>query len=89
VNHLPLTGIPFPTLPEWFEILLLWVIFYHLLKLLRGTRGAQVLSGFALTFAAVLALTYFLNLWRNSVAPACWEVRLRKTPNAMMWSAPS
>lgn len=59
----PLTGIPFPTLPEWFEILLLWVIYYHLLKLLRGTRGAQVLSGFALTFIGVLALTYFLNLY--------------------------
>lgn len=56
-------GISLPTLPEWFEILLLWIIYYHLLKLLRGTRGAQVLSGFALAFAAVLALTYFLNLY--------------------------
>lgn len=55
-------SIPIPTLSEWFEILLLWVIFYHLLKLLRGTRGAQVLSGLALTFVAVLSLTYFLNL---------------------------
>lgn len=52
-----------PTLAEWFEILLLWIIYYYLLKLLRGTRGAQVLSGFALTFVGVLALTYFLNLY--------------------------
>ncbi|MDF3129079.1 diadenylate cyclase CdaA [Kiritimatiellaeota bacterium B1221] len=51
-----------PTPTELFEILLLWIIFYHLLKLLRGTRGAQVLSGLALTFVAVLSLTYFLNL---------------------------
>ena len=54
--------IPLPAPIEWLEILLLWIIFYHLLKLLRGTRGAQVLSGLALTFVAVLSLTYFLNL---------------------------
>lgn len=58
-----ISGIPLPTLAEWFEILLLWIIYYYLLKLLRGTRGAQVLSGFALTFVGVLALTYFLNLY--------------------------
>ena len=52
--------LPNPT--ELIEILLLWIIFYHLLKLLRGTRGAQVLSGLALTYVAVLSLTYFLNL---------------------------
>lgn len=55
--------ISLPSLSEGFEILLLWIIYYHLLKLLRGTRGAQILSGFALTFVAVLALTYFLNLY--------------------------
>ena len=60
---LPFSGLSLPTLSEWFEILLLWVIYYHLLKLLRGTRGAQVLSGFAVTFIAVLSLTYFLNLY--------------------------
>jgi len=62
MNSLTFSSIPIPTLSEWFEILLLWIIFYHLLKLLRGTRGAQVLSGLALTFVAVLSLTYFLNL---------------------------
>lgn len=62
MNSLNFSSIPIPTLSEWFEILLLWIIFYHLLKLLRGTRGAQVLSGLALTFVAVLSLTYFLNL---------------------------
>jgi len=44
------------------EIILLWVIFYYLLKLLRGTRGAQVLSGLAFALVMVLALTYFLKL---------------------------
>lgn len=44
------------------EIGLLWIIFYYLLKLLRGTRGAQVLSGLALALVMVLALTYFLKL---------------------------
>ncbi|WFB35922.1 diadenylate cyclase CdaA [Kiritimatiellota bacterium B12222] len=62
MNTFDLSAINFPAPSEWFEILLLWIIFYHLLKLLRGTRGAQVLSGLALTFVAVLSLTYFLNL---------------------------
>ena len=47
---------------DWIEILLMWVIFYHLLKLLRGTRGAQVLSGLAFSLVSVFALTYFLQL---------------------------
>lgn len=63
MTYLPFSGLSLPTLNEWFEILLLWIIYYHLLKLLRGTRGAQVLSGFAVTFVAVLSLTYFLNLY--------------------------
>ncbi len=62
MNVLNFNALTLPTLTEWLEILLLWVIFYHLLKLLRGTRGAQVLSGLALTFVAVLSFTYFLNL---------------------------
>lgn len=58
----------FIALPGWpgvvpiTEVLLLWVIFYYLLRLLRGTRGAQVLSGLALSLVLVLALTYFLKL---------------------------
>ncbi|MEX2607089.1 MAG: diadenylate cyclase CdaA [Kiritimatiellia bacterium] len=62
MNVLNLNAFTLPSLTEWVEILLLWIIFYHLLKLLRGTRGAQVLSGLALTFVAVLSFTYFLNL---------------------------
>lgn len=62
MNKFNFSPIPLPAPTEWLEILLLWIIFYHLLKLLRGTRGAQVLSGLALTFVAVLSLTYFLNL---------------------------
>jgi diadenylate cyclase len=44
------------------ELAVLWVIFYYLLKLLRGTRGAQVLSGLALAFVCILTLTHFLKL---------------------------
>jgi len=62
MNWLDIGWLVVPNLTELIEILLLWIIFYHLLKLLRGTRGAQVLSGLALTFVAVLSLTYFLNL---------------------------
>lgn len=51
-----------PRLMELLEIVLLWVIFYHLLKLLRGTRGAQVLSGLAVTLLGIYALTTFLEL---------------------------
>ena len=51
-----------PGLVPITEVLLLWVIFYYLLRLLRGTRGAQVLSGLALSLVLVLALTYFLRL---------------------------
>lgn len=54
--------IPIPEPSEVLEIVLLWVFYYHLLKLLRGTRGAQVLSGLALAFVAVLSLSYFLQL---------------------------
>lgn len=62
MNWLERGWLVLPTPTELIEILLLWIIFYHLLKLLRGTRGAQVLSGLALTYVAVLSLTYFLNL---------------------------
>ncbi len=62
MNWLHSSWISIPEPSEGLEILLLWVIFYHLLKLLRGTRGAQVLSGLALAYIAVLSLTYFLQL---------------------------
>lgn len=50
------------TFTEGLEILLLWFIFYRLLKLLKGTRGAQVLSGLGLSVLLVLALTYVFDL---------------------------
>lgn len=52
----------FTYLTQVTEVLLLWLIFYHLLKLIRGTRGAQVLSGLTMALIGVLAFTYFLNL---------------------------
>jgi diadenylate cyclase len=61
--NLPRIGfLTISSLAQGFEILLLGLIFYHLLKLLRGTRGAQVLSGLATALVMVLALTYFLKL---------------------------
>ncbi len=51
-----------PQPAEAIEIALLWVIYYYLLRLLRGTRGAQVLTGMALAFIGILTLTHFLNL---------------------------
>ncbi len=62
MNWLPPLNLRVPNHSDLLEIAVLWVIFYYLLKLLRGTRGAQVLSGLALAFVAVLTLTHFLQL---------------------------
>ncbi len=45
-----------------FEILVLSVAFYYIFIFLQGTRGAQVLVGMLLALAALLGLTYVLNL---------------------------
>lgn len=63
--HPQLLAMALPTralLTQAVEVLLLWIIFYYLLKLIRGTRGAQVLSGLAVALVSVLAFTYFLDL---------------------------
>ncbi len=44
------------------EIAVLAVAIYYILSLFRGTRGAQVLSGLAILYAALLSLTYFFEL---------------------------
>jgi diadenylate cyclase len=62
MNWLPLNNLRIPGLADLLEICVLWIIYYHLLKLLKGTRGAQVLSGLALAFVGVLSLTHFLQL---------------------------
>ncbi|MCZ7593368.1 MAG: diadenylate cyclase CdaA [Kiritimatiellae bacterium] len=52
-------------LPDWngmLEIALLAVAFYYILSFFKGTRGAQILSGLAIVYAALLLLTYALNL---------------------------
>lgn len=52
-------------LPDWhgmLEIALLAIAFYYILSFFKGTRGAQILSGFAIVYAALLLLTYALNL---------------------------
>ena len=52
-------------LPGWMgglEILILAVACYYIILFLRGTRGAQVLFGFALLLASLLLLTHFSHL---------------------------
>lgn len=45
-----------------FEIIVLSGVFYYIFLFLQGTRGAQVLVGFAVLLVALLGATYFLNL---------------------------
>ena len=57
INQLPVN--------EWgdlIEILVLAVAFYFIILFFKGTRGAQVLSGFILFWMVMLALTYFFEL---------------------------
>jgi diadenylate cyclase len=44
------------------EILLLWVAFYYTIRFFRGTRGAQVLSGFVALVVLLLIVTRLLHL---------------------------
>ena len=52
--------IPGPT--AFLEVLILAVVFYYIILFFRGTRGAQVLLGFALMLIVLLFLTYFFHL---------------------------
>ncbi len=45
-----------------FEIIVLSCAFYYIFLFLHGTRGAQVLVGFAVLLVVLLGATYFLNL---------------------------
>lgn len=45
-----------------FEILLLAAVFYYILLLFRGTRGAAVLTGFVVVLLAVIAVTQIFQL---------------------------
>ena len=45
-----------------FEIIVLSGVFYYIFLFLQGTRGAQVLVGFAVLLVLLLSATYFLNL---------------------------
>ncbi len=51
-----------PDLNGWIEMLCLAVLFYYLFAFLKGTRGAPVLSGLALLFIGVIALTRVFHL---------------------------
>jgi diadenylate cyclase len=45
------------------EILILWVFLYYMLRLLRGTRGAAVMTGMIVFMVLLLGLTHVLNLY--------------------------
>lgn len=57
-----LSRIVFPGFNGLLEIAVLAVAIYYILLFFKGTRGAQVLSGLAMLYAALLALTYFFEL---------------------------
>ncbi len=51
--------------PGWtglFEIFILAVVFYLLLKYFRGTRGSAILTGLTILFAFLIIMTKFTNL---------------------------
>jgi diadenylate cyclase len=50
-------------LAQFAEVLLLWVMFFYLFRLLRGTRGAEVLTGLVLILVLMLVLTQVLNFY--------------------------
>jgi len=52
----------FPGFNGVLEIAFLAVAIYYILLFFQGTRGAQVLSGLAILYVALLALTYFFEL---------------------------
>lgn len=52
----------FPSdLSQWVEVVILWAMFYYLFRLLRGTRGAEVLTGLVLILVLMLVLTQMLS----------------------------
>ena len=51
-----------PGLTGTFEILILAVVFYFLVKFFRGTRGAAILTGLAIIFTFLMVITKFTNL---------------------------
>ncbi|MGE4489306.1 MAG: diadenylate cyclase CdaA [Kiritimatiellales bacterium] len=57
-----LHGIENPGWTGMFEILILAMIFYFLLKFFRGTRGSAILTGLAMLFAVLILITRFTNL---------------------------
>ncbi|MCO5068501.1 MAG: diadenylate cyclase CdaA [Kiritimatiellae bacterium] len=57
----PFNRIEIPGINGVLEIAVLAVAIYYILSLFRGTRGAQVLSGLAILYAALLSLTYFFE----------------------------
>jgi len=57
-----LHGIENPGWTGLFEILILAMGFYFLLKFFRGTRGSAILTGLAILFAVLILITKFTNL---------------------------
>jgi diadenylate cyclase len=57
-----LNGIENPGWTGGLEILILATAFYFLLKFFRGTRGSAILTGMAILFLVLIAITKFSNL---------------------------
>ena len=51
-----------PNAAGWVEILVLAAIFYYVFRLFKGTRGAAILSGLIILFAALFAITSLSHL---------------------------
>ncbi|MDD4735890.1 MAG: diadenylate cyclase CdaA [Kiritimatiellae bacterium] len=57
-----LSGIQWPGSVGYLEILVLGILFYYIMLFFRGTRGAQVLTGFVLAMVLLMFITQFFRL---------------------------
>lgn len=56
------SGIQWPGSAGYLEILVLGILFYYIMLFFRGTRGAQVLTGFVLAMVLLMFITQFFRL---------------------------
>jgi len=55
-------AIEIPDVFGWIEIIVLALLLYYIFTLFRGTRGAAILSGMIVIFAALFVITSLINL---------------------------
>jgi len=51
-----------PDVLGWIEIFVLTAVFYYIFRLFKGTRGAAILTGLIILFAALYAITSLIQL---------------------------